>query len=378
MTRAPPSLHETKPVTACPYCRSTKVIRKGVRPNKYGDVQLYFCKHCCRKFSPLVSKHKSFPLRIILESLTLYNRLYTLEEISTKLTRKYGIAVSRQNVRNWLTSFRDYLPFLRLRGSILAEADRRKLITETQLLHGQVYSFKLHNAKLDLLIKRNRANAAPLRTLRKFLKAVPAECPHSLFRQEQPRASSSKGRFDLDGVIITPRECAAVNSARFVLQAVANNKLRHETLQEFMLANDAATVAVEVPVLLRPDDLAHFRAAGYQVPITLARGQAVTGHIDIVQIRQGMIHILDFKPGARSVKPIGQLTTYALALSRMTGIALHRFKCAWFDDEHYFEFYPRTVVEKRPPRRVAPPQLGQAGCAVSGNSGPGLTTNLTT
>lgn len=140
---------------------------------------------------------------------------------------------------------------------------------------------------------------------------------------------------------------AAVNSARFVLQAVANNKLRHETLQEFMLANDSVTVAVEVPVLLKPDDLAHFRDVGYHVPFTLARGQVIAGHIDIVQVRYGLIHILDFKPGAKSVKPIDQLTTYALALSRMTGIALHRFKCAWFDDEHYFDFFPRTVVEKR-------------------------------
>jgi hypothetical protein len=31
----------------------------------------------------------------------------------------------------------------------------------------------------------------------------------------------------------------------------------------------------------------------------------------------------------------------------MSGIALHRFKCAWFDDEHYFDFFPRTVVEKQ-------------------------------
>src|SRR5206468_5484180 len=127
------SLHETKPITTCPYCRSTKVIRKGVRENKYGDVQLFFCKHCRKKFSPLVSKHKSFPLRIILESLTLYNRLFTLEEIAARLTRKYGITVSRQNIRNWIDGFSEYLPFLRLRPTIFRTATRRNLITETQL-----------------------------------------------------------------------------------------------------------------------------------------------------------------------------------------------------------------------------------------------------
>ena len=47
----------------------------------------------------------------------------------------------------------------------------------------------------------------------------------------------------------------AVQNTRFVLQAVANNKLRHKILQEFMLVNDSATVAAEVPVLLDKDDL---------------------------------------------------------------------------------------------------------------------------
>jgi hypothetical protein len=41
------------------------------------------------------------------------------------------------------------------------------------------------------------------------------------------------------------------------------------------------------------------------------------------------------------------LTIYALALSRLTGIPLYHFKCAWFDDEHYFDFYLRAVVQKR-------------------------------
>jgi hypothetical protein len=38
---------------------------------------------------------------------------------------------------------------------------------------------------------------------------------------------------------------------------------------------------------------------------------------------------------------------YALALSRLTGLRLYHFKCAWFDDEHYFEFYPLHVVHKK-------------------------------
>jgi hypothetical protein len=38
--------------------------------------------------------------------------------------------------------------------------------------------------------------------------------------------------------------------------AVGNNKLRHETLQRFMLANDSVTVAIEIPIWLTETDIA--------------------------------------------------------------------------------------------------------------------------
>ena len=48
-----------------------------------------------------------------------------------------------------------------------------------------------------------------------------------------------------------------------------------------------------------------------------------------------MVHIMDYKPGA---KKVDQLTIYALALSRLPALRLFHFKCAWFDEENYFEF----------------------------------------
>jgi len=72
----------------------------------------------------------------------------------------------------------------------------------------------------------------------------------------------------------------------------------------------------------------------------------LTGHVDIVQVRNGMIHLLDYKPNAKKEKPIEQLTWYALAMSRLTGLKLYEFKCAWFDETDYFEFYPLHVVKK--------------------------------
>jgi hypothetical protein len=48
----------------------------------------------------------------------------------------------------------------------------------------------------------------------------------------------------------------------------------------------------------------------------------------------------------RKKRPIEQLTLYAIALSRLTGLRLYEFKCGWFDQKNYFEFYPLHVVYK--------------------------------
>jgi hypothetical protein len=45
--------------------------------------------------------------------------------------------------------------------------------------------------------------------------------------------------------------------------------------------------------------------------------RAITGHIDFLQVRNGCVHVLDYKPDARTNKPIAQLAIYALALTRL-------------------------------------------------------------
>jgi ATP-dependent exoDNAse (exonuclease V) beta subunit len=62
----------------------------------------------------------------------------------------------------------------------------------------------------------------------------------------------------------------------------------------------------------------------------------ITGHIDFLQVRNGAVHILDYKPDARTNKPIAQLEIYALALTRLVpGLKHFDIKCAWFSEEEY-------------------------------------------
>lgn len=343
-------LAETRPVLSCPYCQSKEIIKKGQRKKKYETVQLYLCQHCQHKFTPLVSKHHSYPLKVILEALTLYNRFYSLEETAKIMSGTYGLKISHQTISNWLKSFKEYLPILKTRSALLSDYDPRKAFIEARLLHGQVYDFKYHFAKLDHLLRH--LDLQKFISLQDFLESVPKECPHELFREiakTENRSSKFKDIFNLDQLEIIPRfNNSAMKNARLVLQAVGNNRMRHPRLQEFMLANDSATVAMEIPIILTQKDIYYFQKnSRFCVPLNLKSGEIITGHIDILQVRNGMIHILDYKPGAKKEKPIEQLTIYALALSRLTGLRLFDFKCAWFDEKDYFEFYPLHVVYKK-------------------------------
>ena len=110
-----------------------------------------------------------------------------------------------------------------------------------------------------------------------------------------------------------------------------------------MLANDSVTVAIEVPIWLTATDI---KALEAEHGVSLGAGNSITGHIDFVQVRNGAVHILDYKPDARTNKPIAQLTVYALALSRLTGIKLFDIKCAWFNENEYCEFFPRKLFTR--------------------------------
>ncbi len=111
-----------------------------------------------------------------------------------------------------------------------------------------------------------------------------------------------------------------------------------------MLMNDSTTIAVEVPVYLTNWDAGYYRnQKGFIFPLSNYT-TPITGHIDILQIRNGLIHILDYKPEANKIKPIEQLTIYALASSRKLNLPIYYFKCSWFDEDDYFEFFPLHAI----------------------------------
>jgi len=273
---------------------------------------------------------------------------------------------------NWIKQYQSLCAYHRMREFGLKLYKPEDVLITATLAHRQLYRFRYHRAKTRLIIEEDFKNRN-FGALKEFLELVPAECPHQYF-SEGLRASEAPIFFSKSDMIVRSKENYATKLAKFVLESVGENKERHDALQRFMLANDSVTVATEVPVYIRREDLAHMQSQlGFEMYKKITQKsklksqncnlklktddlelmtidelpKLITGHIDMLQIRNGNVHILDYKPNAAHERPLEQLTLYALALSRLTGLRVYHFKCAWFDEKDYFEFYPLHVVYKK-------------------------------
>jgi len=347
-----------KPPERCPHCNSKRLIKKGTRKKKLEDIPLFRCRSCGRTFSPgpRAIRNKTYPLPEILEAFTLYDRGHTLEETAAKLSSRFGHRVVPSTISRWLAEHPALTTYRRLRERGRRLFNPTQLIRTHKLYHRQVYEFAYHRAKLAFLkagtLDDRRAtgahSTARFSPLADFLESVPQTCPHYLFcREDGARSSQIASDFvSMENLVVVKKQNAATDMAALILPAVGSNYERHPKLQRFMLANDSTTIAVEVPVWLSQADIA---AIEREYGVRLFSGDAaasITGHIDFLQVRNGAVHILDYKPDARTNKPIAQLTVYALALARLTGLNLFDIKCAWFNENEYCEFFPRTLLSR--------------------------------
>lgn len=327
----------------CIYCNGNSIRREGKRRKKLESVQLWYCRNCDRTFTAQVAKGKTYPLKVVLEALQVYYRGETRAQTSRQIQERFGIRIPARTLSTWLAQYRDLTTYARLRTDIAASFPLRRVIRWVRLHHQQVYHYGIHNGKVAAILSTREHEK--FQRMGDFLNDMARSCPHGLFTVGE-RASKGTMSFDLDGVEIRVKRNHACRLAGFALQSVTHNRRRHDELQRFMLTTDSVTVAVEVPIYLSAAELGALQRR-YGLSQSDVAPSAVTGHIDFVQIRNGAIHILDYKPGARQEKPIAQLMTYALALSQRTGLDLFDFVCAWFDEDGYFEFYPRQVVRRR-------------------------------
>ena len=184
------------------------------------------------------------------------------------------------------------------------------------------------------------------------------EFPHHIFtynkKNNQNNQRASKLKFNHLKINHLKKQNLANKLTKLALNLSKTNKDRHQVIQDFFLTNDSTTIAAELPVYLTNWDAGYYRnQRGFNFPLSDYQ-TPITGHIDLLQIRNNLIHILDYKPNAHlnQEQTIQQLTLYALALSRKLNLELSHFKVGWFDEQDYYEFYPLHAVYEKAKQRI--------------------------
>jgi transposase-like protein len=312
------------PIPKCPHCGSSKnVVRAGLRKTTQGQVQRYTCKSCQKSFSITPLPRTSYPPKIIFSAISTYNLGHSPTETIKITNRRFKTHIPKSTLFSWLTRYRNICTFFPLRKKY--SIDPKDIIFTKKFHHQQVYEFKYHKLKLNILGKQ-------FPNLKSYLTKLPNELDNKLFK-----SSLRCSDFPFDLPLPKPRikrypTNNATKIAGFGKELAKTNRDRHQAIEDFFLINDSATVATEIPVFLTPKEARFHKIS---IPRTL------TGHIDILQVRGKKIRILDYKPEAKNDKQSEkQLTLYTLALGERTTIPLSNITCAYFDENEYFQFTP--------------------------------------
>src|SRR2546422_9463625 len=151
-----PNSHSTQPIAACLRCNSKFIIKKGRRLNRFRILQVFQCRECLYKFTAAAGKNKTYPPRVIFETVSAYNLGNSISDTQRTVRKRLHVDIPEGTIRSWIRAHKPLTAYARLRaiGRKLFDADG--MIRSYLLQHKQVYRFQLHRAKLDLLFENAR------------------------------------------------------------------------------------------------------------------------------------------------------------------------------------------------------------------------------
>jgi len=300
----------------CSHCHTNQfIVKAGIRQTRKGSVQRFYCKACQTYFCNSTLAYTQYPLPVIMYALQLLNQGYSVQQAKTLTGRTYRYSPPPSTIYSWINRYQDTLTFLKLRKSYTLKP---KEVTSTlRFHHQQIYPFMYHHLKLHL-------HSTVFPQLRRYISWVERSLPHTLFLSG-PRASQCNGH---QKISLTKKKTIAPMLTRLALQMKKKNQTAHDAVEHFFLYNDSSTICTELPVFLNPHETTSFDI-----------NTALTGHIDLVQIRNNKLFILDYKPNLKNPKRYaGQLLAYKEAVHHRTQIPNDQIITAVFNQYHYYEF----------------------------------------
>ena len=208
-----------------------------------------------------------------------------------------------------------------------------ELIQQKCFWHGWKYDYALHRDKSGPLLSKEFA------PLHNYLDSLFSKCPDDYFKQG-PRGSKLKfPMHNLDIRRHNDHEVSLLCSYGLDINA-ERFKSEHMKVQMFMLENDLKTIAMEIPIWLYPSEINGFESI-------FNSNEALTGHIDLLKVEDGLIWIWDYKPNAQKEEFASTQTYfYALMLSKRANIPLEKIRCGYFDETFTYVFKPDETFLK--------------------------------
>lgn len=95
-----PAEIEGEPIN-CPKCQSDDIIKRGVRHNDSGDVQMYGCEACGYRFTPKLKEPAKDEEAEMARALN-GEGILTHTQIAEKIKQKYGWLPSQGDIKSWV------------------------------------------------------------------------------------------------------------------------------------------------------------------------------------------------------------------------------------------------------------------------------------
>lgn len=149
---------KTKQTINCKNCSSTNIVKRGFSKNKLQTIQKYQCKNCSNIFTLAETKGKTYPLNVILKSISIYNLGNSLEKTEEAINKKCSLNISIKTISNWLNEYKQICTYNKLRQESIKLYNPKNIIFKQTLHHIQPYTFQYHRAKLYLLFHDIRYN----------------------------------------------------------------------------------------------------------------------------------------------------------------------------------------------------------------------------
>ncbi len=99
----------TEEKTACPYCRSDNIIKRGIRKTATEQKQRYFCKECKKRFVTQIIERTKVNAKMVTLVMDLYYKGNSLRDIKDTIKQFFNIDLHHETIRRYILKYTEQI-----------------------------------------------------------------------------------------------------------------------------------------------------------------------------------------------------------------------------------------------------------------------------